>query len=407
MTIKSVTVVGGGQVAAVLARTLRRRGFDGSVTILGEESHQPYQRPPLSKEFLTGDGAVEPLALLAPKWLENNEIDIRTGTRVDSVDAAGRMLTLADGSTMSSDAIVLATGGRPRRLPGVGSAERIHHLRTVDDAAALRDRLVPGARLAIIGGGFIGLEIASTATTLGVEVTVIEQAHTILERQLGARMAAYCTDLHSANGVHFHCGNGVSDVQAGTDGARVTLSDGQVVDADDVIVGIGMEPNTQLAADAGLAVTDGIVVNAVGRTAAPGVFAAGDVAARFSDTAGRHIRVEHFDNANRQAGAVARAILGEHVVEDGPHWLWSDQYDRNLQFVGNTATADEIVVRGDMSDHEFSAFYLTGGRLTGAFAVDRGEDIMAARELIGRAVDTPELTDEDIDLWELGEEMVS
>ena len=407
MTIQSVTVVGGGQVAAVLARTLRRRGFDGSITILGDERHLPYQRPPLSKEFLTGDGALEPLALLAPKWLANNDIDIRTSARVTSLDAGGRTLTLADGSSMSADAIVLATGGRPRRLSGIADSPHIHHLRTVDDAERLRTTLGAGSRIAVVGGGFIGLEIAATATGLGAQVTVVEQEQTILERRLGPQMARYCADLHRSNGVRFHCGVGVSDVDAGADGVRLTLTDGTVLDVDDVIVGVGIEPNVELAVDAGLAVGNGILVDAVGRTDAPGVYAAGDVAARFSDAAGRHVRVEHFDNANRQAAAVARAILGDPVVEDGPHWLWSDQYDRNLQFAGNTATADDVVVRGDMADHEFTAFYLTGGQLSGAFAVDRGEDIMAARELIGRSVDAAALTDDDVDLWELGEEMVS
>lgn len=408
MSISSVAIIGTGHAATVTARTLRRRGFGGAITLLGDELHAPYQRPPLSKEFLAGTSDETSMALLTPKVIADNDITIRTGTRVDTIDVECRALRLVDGDTLTADAIVIATGGRPRLLPGfaIGSSPRVHYLRTLDDARTLRDRLRHGARLAIIGGGFIGLEIAATARGFGLDVTLIESGTQVLEPRLGSRIADLCADIHRGRGVDLRCGVSVTSSEVTDTGAKLTLSDGTVLDVDDVIVGIGIVPNTELASAAGLTVDNGIVVDACGRSSVPRIFAVGDVAARFSESAGRHVRVEHVDNANRQGAVVARAILGEDRPDDSAHWFWSDQYELNLQFTGTCVGVDDLVFRGNVDDGEFSAFYLREGLICGAFAIDRGEDIMAAREMIGRTVDRAVLADEDIDLWELGEEEV-
>ncbi|MFD6856064.1 NAD(P)/FAD-dependent oxidoreductase [Rhodococcus sp. NPDC060090] len=405
MTIRTVVTVGAGQVAAVAARTLRRRGFDGRIILLGDELHAPYQRPPLSKEFLTGREEVESLALLTPKWLEANDIDIRTGVSVRRVDTASGTVEF-DGGSIAADAVVLATGGRPRALSTTGTRpDLVHYLRTLDDAQALAARLTPDSSLAIVGGGFIGLEIAATARSLGVNVTVVEQAEHLLGNVLGRQVGSYCADLHRRGGVDLRTGTGVASVDTSDRGVRITTTTGDVVDADAVVVGIGIVPNVEVAAASGLAVDGGIVVDAVGRTAVPNVYAAGDVASRHSPRVGRHIRVEHFDNANRQAVVVANALVGRDTLSDDPHWFWSDQYDTNIQFAGTAAGATDFVVRGDIDTGEFSVFYLAGETLTAAFAMDRGEDIMAARELVGKRVDAALLADKEADLWEMYEEL--
>jgi 3-phenylpropionate/trans-cinnamate dioxygenase ferredoxin reductase subunit len=400
-----VVTVGAGQVAAVAARTLRRRGFAGKIILLGDEPHAPYQRPPLSKEFLAGREGVESLALLTPKWLDANNIEIRMGVTARRVDTASGAVEF-DGGSIVADAVVLATGGRPRTIRATGTRpDLVHYLRTLDDALALAARLTPNSSLAIVGGGFIGLEIAATACSLGVNVTVIEQAENLLGNILGARVGGYCADLHRRNGVDLRTGTGVAAVDTSDHGVRITTTTGDVVEADAAVVGIGIVPNVEVAAASGLAVDGGIVVDAVGRTSVPHVYAAGDVASRYSPRVGGHIRVEHFDNANRQAGVVADTIVGRESLSDDPHWFWSDQYSTNIQFTGTAFGATDLVVRGDIDTGEFSVFYLSGETLTAAFAMDRGEDIMAARELVGKRVDAALLTDEDTDLWEMYEEL--
>ncbi|AWZ26820.1 pyridine nucleotide-disulfide oxidoreductase [Rhodococcus pyridinivorans] len=405
MTVRTVVTVGAGQVAAVAARTLRRRGFDGRIVLLGDEQHAPYQRPPLSKEFLAGREGVDSLALLTRKWLDANDIDIRTGVSVQRIDTATRTVEF-DGGEIAADAIVLATGGRPRTLTATGSRpDLVHYLRTLDDATALAARLTPGSSLAIVGGGFIGLEIAATARSLGVTVTVLEQSEHLLGGILGEQVGRHCAELHRRNGVDLRTGTGVASVTTSDHGVRIETTTGGIVEADAVVVGIGIVPNTDIAAASGLAVDGGIVVDATGRTSVENIYAAGDVAKRFSPREGRHVRVEHFDNANRQAAVVADTIVGRQSLSDDPHWFWSDQYDTNIQFAGSASGTTELVVRGDTDSGEFSVFYLAGEVLTAAFAMDRGEDIMAARELVGRRVDAALLADEDTDLWEMYEEV--
>ncbi|MBN3452567.1 FAD-dependent oxidoreductase [Mycobacterium sp. DSM 3803] len=400
MTGRTFVTVGAGQTAAVAARTLRRRGFDGRIVLIGDELHAPYQRPPLSKEFLSGADTSDSLEILPPQWRADNDIELLTGTEVVRVDTAAGRVELARGPAIDADAVLFATGGQPRRLSVPGPRpDLVHYLRTVDDARRLQAALVPGRHIAIIGAGFIGLEIAATASTLGVDVTVLEVAAVPLAGVVGPRVGAEIARVHRDHGVSVRAGVAVDALHTTADGVVVTCADGTSVAADAVVVGIGITPNTAVAAASGLSVEGGIVVDAQGRTSIPNIYAAGDVASRYSARAARHVRLEHFDNANRQGAAVANAMLGREAVNDDAPWFWSDQFDHNLQLLGAATT--ELVVRGDVESFDFSAFYLDGDVLRGVFTVDRGEDVMAGRELLGRRVERAVLEDEDTDLWEL------
>ncbi|NPC96839.1 NAD(P)/FAD-dependent oxidoreductase [Nocardioides sp. zg-DK7169] len=398
-----VVIVGGGQAAAVATRTLRRRGYAAPITILGEEPHRPYQRPPLSKEFLVkGDDSA--LDLLAPAWTEAQGVTVRTGVRATRVDSASGAVDLADGTSVRADHVLLATGGRPRRFPGA-DGDRIRYLRTRADAETLRGDLAPGARLVVVGAGFIGAEVASSARALGAEVTVLEMAPAPLLGLLGPRLAETCVRRHTAAGVDLRCGVTVAGIQQAGEEVVVETSAGRFV-ADVVVIGIGIEPNDEIAAASGLVVGNGIHVDEHCRTSHPHVYAAGDVANQLHPLLEGRVRVEHFDNASKQAATAANNILGRTTVAADPHWFWSDQYDANLQYVGHASGSDDIVLRGSTEADSWTAFFLRDGVLRAAFAVDNPEDIMVARELVaGRRVVAPEvLADPDVDLFEMVEQ---
>lgn len=400
MSKRTFVTIGAGQVAAVAARTLRRRGFDGRIVLIGDEPYAPYQRPPLSKEFLAGDAGVDSLAILPPNWLADNNIEILTGTSVTRVDPAAGSVETASGATIAADAVLFATGGAPRTLAVPGPRpELVHHLRTIDDAMRLRRVMVPGRRLALIGAGFIGLEIAAAAAAAGVEVVLLEAADIPLGRVLGPEMGAECVALHTDNGVDVRTAAVVTAVRTIGDGVVIDVEGAAAVEADAVVIGIGITPNVSVALASGLTVENGIITDAQCRTSVPNVYAAGDVASRFSPRAGRHLRLEHFDNANKQGAAAANAMLGRDAISDEAPWFWSDQYGHNLQLVG--AASPQMVIRGSIAGRDFTAFYLDDGALCGAFTIDRGEDVMVTRELLGRKVDTAALADADADLWEL------
>lgn len=402
---RTVVAVGAGQASAIAARTLRRRGFDGRIVLVGEESHRPYQRPPLSKEYLLGDA--DGLFLLSEDWCASKEVELILDTKVTSLDPASRTVTLADGRKLAADSVLLATGGRARRLAGaVGDVEgtdRVRYLRTLDDADAISALIHPGGRVVVIGGGFIGSEVAATSRALGAQVTLIEMLEVPLMRVLGPQLGAVCAQIHRRGGVDLRLGQSVQGVTQVGDLVQVSLGNGEVIEGDLVVIGVGIEPNVELAEAAGLKVDNGIVVDEYCRTSVEGIFAAGDVANHYHPLYKRHIRVEHFDNASKQGAAAANNILGRETVFDDPHWFWSDQYDLNLQYVGHAQEWDEIVVRGSTTDLDFVAFYLRAGVVQAAFAVERGDDIAVARELVSAAA-TPNplrLADPDVDLLDL------
>ncbi|MBD2892081.1 Dicamba O-demethylase 1, ferredoxin reductase component [Actinomadura sp. RB99] len=400
--IESVVVAGAGQTAAVAARTLRRRGFEGRVVLVGAEPHVPYQRPPLSKEYLAGEDGRDELYLLTPDWCESNGVELRLGAAATAIRPAERSLELADGSSLRAGALLIATGGRPRRLPGI-EGDRVRYLRTIEDADRLRAELRPGARVVVIGAGFVGCEVASTAIDLGARVTLVEQAGRPLAHVLGDLMGDVMAALLRTSGVDLRTGEKVEGYTETASGAVVTTSGGASLEADVVVVGAGMVPNVEAVTGAGIETAGGIPVDEYCRTSVDGVYAAGDVALQWRPELGRRVRAEHFDNANAQGMAAAKNILGGTSAHTAPPWFWSDQFGRNLQHAGHCDGADRIVVRGRVEDFDFVAFYLAGGVLRGAFGVDRGGDLAVARQLIGAgaAPDPDVLRDEDADLTEI------
>jgi 3-phenylpropionate/trans-cinnamate dioxygenase ferredoxin reductase subunit len=400
---RTFLLVGGGQACAVAARTLRRSGFDGRLIVIGDEEERPYQRPPLSKEYLeSGDDSA--LELLPEPWTVQQSVEVRTGVRAMKISARDGGVLLDDGSFVSADAVLLGTGARARRL-GSLDGEGVFYLRSRADADVLRDQLVAGAHVVMVGGGFIGAELASTALARGADVTVLEAGPVPLARAIGPRLGEACARLQRSAGVDVRVDTVVEGVRRESGSMVVSTKKGDV-EADAVVVGVGAVPNQEIAVDSGIETGDGILVDEHCRTSLANVFAAGDVANHVHPGVGERLRVEHFDNANRQAAVAARNMLGELTPYDEPHWFWSDQFGHNLQYVGHAGAGDRLVVRGDLDADSWSAYFLAGDRVTAAFALDAGEDIALARELVRMGVAVPEdkLADPDIDLFELMEE---
>lgn len=396
----TLAVIGAGQSAAVAARTLRRRGFDGRIELIGAEAHRPYQRPPLTKEYLAG-GNDDELFLLDEQWCATNDVHLRLGVRATRVRPAEAVIELADNSEVRADKVLIATGGAARRLPGV-RGERVFYLRTLDDANRLRSVIGPGVRLIVIGAGFIGSEVAATAHGKGAEVTVIDTLDAPMQRVLGRELGAVCAAIHRSNGVTVRLGEPVESVVEHAD-AVIVKTGGARLEGDVVVVGVGITPNIEVAQRSGVIVDNGVLVDEWCRTNVPNIFAAGDIANHYHPLFDELIRVEHFDNATKQAAAAANNMLGKPTIFDDPHWFWSDQYDLNIQHTGHARRWDELVIRGSVDELDFCAFYLRDGRIRAAFAVDRGSDIACAKELIASrvSVDARQLKDEDADLGEL------
>ena len=404
MTEQTLVVVGAGHVAASAARALRRRGFAGPVVLVGDEPVGPYQRPHLSKERLS-TGGDDGLWLLTPAWCEANDVTLRTGSPVERIAADTGSVLLADGSSIAADLVVLATGGRPRRLPGV-EGDRVHHVRTLADSDRLRERLQAGRRIGVLGGGFLGTEVAAAALNRGAEVVVFDRDPVLLARVLGADIGAAVTALHAGRGVELRLGSAISEIRPGADGVTVVTADGTDT-VDDLVVCIGIEPNTDVAVRSGLVVGNGVEVDAHGRTSVPAVFAAGDVAAHDHPRYGR-VRVEHVDVAQRQAAAIAATIAGRPSSFGDAHWFWTDQYEVNVQGLGLTGVrpSDTAVTRGDLAGLSGTVFWLRDGLLVGGASIDRGEDLSVARELMDLEipVSAAALADESVELEELLEE---
>ncbi len=404
MTPRRIVLIGAGQASAVAARTLRRRGYDGHLLLVGDETDRPYQRPPLSKEYLS-EADDSGLYLLPESWTQAQDVEVRTGVRALKVSAAAGEVLLDDGTSLAADRVLVATGGRARRLPDT-QGDRIHYLRTRADADRLRRRFLPGSRVLVIGAGFVGAEVASTAVTKGARVTVLEAAPVPLSRVLGEELGAACARLHRRAGVDLRVGTTVEQVRQVGDEVVVDTSAGTFT-ADSVVVGVGMVPNDELARDSGIVTGDGIHVDERCRTSVENVFAAGDVASALHPHHRTRVRVEHFDNASKQGAVAAHNMLGLEKVHDEPHWFWSDQYGANLQQVGHGSAGDDLVVRGDLDGEDWSAFFLREGIVAGAFAVNRAEDIMVARELITFRAEVSRdlLADTDTDLTEIVESL--
>jgi 3-phenylpropionate/trans-cinnamate dioxygenase ferredoxin reductase subunit len=399
MIPRRVVIVGANLTGGTAAAALREEGFDGEVILIGEELHPPYERPPLSKEYLRGEQPFEKGLLRPDGWFQDESIETRFGVRAEQVDPQQRVIILEGGDQVPYDALLLATGGRPRTLPGP-PRDRILYLRTIEDAQRIRSHLKTGSRLVIVGAGFIGAEVAASARMLGLEVTVLERHEAPLVRAIGPDIGRIYAEIHCEHGVDLRTGEGVERVEETADGVVVRTTSGAVIEGDVVVVGVGIEPNVELAQAASLEVDNGIVVDEYCRTSVGGIFAAGDVANHFHPVFGRRIRVEHYDNALKQGAAAVRNMLGREEVFDDPHWFWSDQYEHNLQYGGFAHEWDEIVVRGSLEDRDFVAFYLKEGVILAALGLNRGGDVRRAMKLIHTKAspDPMLLRDEGLDL---------
>lgn len=401
----SVVIVGGGLAAAAVASTLRHEGFDGTVVLAGDEARLPYERPPLSKEVLRAELDAKDTLLYPRRWYEDNAVDVWLGRRAVEVRPGDQAVEFDDGTLLRADAVVLATGGRPRTLDGL-AGERVSYLRTIDDAERLAAQIDRGGLLVTVGLGFIGAEVTASARTAGMEVVALERLAVPLEHLLGKELGSVCADIHRDHGVQVHTREQVVSVVETTDSVVVRTSSGLVVEGDAVVVGVGMVPNTEVGEASGLVVDNGIVVDEYGRTSQSGVWAAGDVANHYHPLLHRHVRVEHYDNALRQGAAVARDILGRGQPYGEVHWFWSDQYGHGLHYAGHADEWDQVVVRGSLEDRRFSAFYLHGGLIEAAFGIERAKEVRAATDLIRRRVmpDVAQLADPSVDLRWLGDE---
>jgi 3-phenylpropionate/trans-cinnamate dioxygenase ferredoxin reductase subunit len=393
---RTFVIVGAGLAGAAAAAGLREQGFDGRLVMIGAEPHPPYERPPLSKEYLRGE-QTEPAFARPEEWYEQNDVELRLGTRVTALDASGPAIEIEGGERIDADAVLLATGGSPRRLPDAPE-EGVLYLRTIEDSDRVKKAL-SGGRLVVVGAGFIGAEVAASARSQGVEVTVLEMGSVPLQRALGEDAGRIYAQIHRDQGVDLRTEEGVEKIDAASSGVVVRTTKGSTIEAEAVVVGVGIGPNAELAEAAGLAMSNGVDVDSACRTSAPGVFAAGDVANHDHPLFGR-IRVEHFDNALKMGAHVAGAMLGKPDAFDDPHWFWSDQYDVNLQYAGFAMTWDSVVTRGSLEQRDGVAFYLNGGVLLAALGLNRGKDVRRAMKLIAARArpDPAALVDPDVDL---------
>lgn len=399
---RRIVVVGGGLAAASAVTELRDRGFDGSVTLIGSEAHVPYERPPFSKAVLMGEDEPESAFVHPPEWYAEHDVELLTGTTVTAIDLAGRTVT-AGGRTIGYDRLLVATGAVPRRLRMADdSGAPVVYLRTMDDSLDLRSRLREGVRVLVIGAGWIGLEVASAARRAGAEVTVVDPAPVPLARALGEQMGQLFADLHRERGVDLRVGTEVRAVGRSGGSAEVTLSDGDRVEADLVVVGVGVQPDTALAEAAGLATDDGILVDASLRTSDPHVWAAGDVANHDHPLLGR-LRVEHWDTAINQGRHAARAMLGEDSPYTAQPYFFTDQYDWGMEYVGRGRAGDELVTRGEPGQG-LTAFWLRDGMVAAGMQINDWDASDALRALVGHPA--PErLADETVGLDTLMEAM--
>jgi 3-phenylpropionate/trans-cinnamate dioxygenase ferredoxin reductase subunit len=380
---KHFIIIGGGQAAAQAVYTLRQKKFDGAITLIGEESNEPYQRPPLSKKYLAGELEAKRLSLRPASFYADREITMELGVHAAEIDSSSQRVRLEDGRILDYDGLMLSTGSRVRRLeiPGSGLAG-IYYLRTLKDADAIRAELVPGRKLVTVGAGYIGLEVASIAATLGLEVTVLEAAPKVMARVVCAEVSQFYYDYHSSKGVEILCSTGVSEFQGADHVTAVKSSAGQRHPCDIAVVGVGIEPVVELASGMGLGCEGGIHVDEYARTGDPSVFAAGDCTNHPNVFAGRSIRLESVHNAVEQAKTAALSLLGEAQSYEQVPWFWSDQYDLKLQIAGLSGDHDEVVIRGRPEDNSFSACYLRGRRLMAIDAVNAPQDFMFGKKII-------------------------
>jgi 3-phenylpropionate/trans-cinnamate dioxygenase ferredoxin reductase subunit len=401
----TIVIVGAGQAGGWAAQSLRKEGFAGRVVLIGAESHPPHERPPLSKAVLAGEATPDSTRLLKPEAFEALALDWRPGVRVARIDRPGKRLELAGGEAIGYDKLILCTGGRARTLPVPGAdLPGVFTLRTIDDALALAPRLQPGRTVAVVGGGWIGLEVAATARKKGAEVVVIETQSRLCERTVPREISEHLLALHQAAGTEVLLGAGVTAFDRSDDGRlSVALGDGRQLVCDTIVVGVGMLPNDELAREAGLACDGGVRVDAQCRTSDPDILAAGDVTVTPNPWAGRPLRLESWQNAQEQGIAAARSALGLPVDYQPLPWFWSDQHGMNLQIFGVPQPAHRMVVRGTPGADSFLLFYLDGDVVRAALGPNAAKDLRFARRLIEqrKPVDADRLSDTGVPMSKL------
>lgn len=401
--MSTTIIAGAGHAGGQTAISLRQAGYEGRVIVCGAESVPPYQRPPLSKKYLSGELALARVFLRPESFYSANDIELRLGNAVREIDSERRSVVLEDGESLTFTDLVIATGSQPRRLesPG-GTLGNIFYMRSLEDADTIRNELVAGRRLVVVGGGYIGLEIASTAKGLGLEVCVIEAADRILGRVTAPEMSAYYTRAHRTRGVDVRLSTAITSFEGDGTVQAVACGD-ETIPADIVVVGIGIVPDTELAASAGIRCDDGVVVDERCATSADHAYAVGDCTRHPNPILGRTLRLESVQNALEQARTAASNIAGTPSTYAQVPWFWSDQFDLKLQMVGMSQGYDTIVQRGSMDADDFAMFYLKEGVLIAVDAVNRPREFMACRKLVPQhpAIDPAKLADESIPMQEM------
>lgn len=400
-----IIIVGGGQAAGQAAASLRQEGFEGELLLFSDEARLPYQRPPLSKQYLSGEQGEDRVALRPEKFYADNNVTLRLGEAVQAIDVGAKEVVLSSGERESYAKLIIATGSRVRRLdalPG-GTLAGVHYLRTVEDADGIRAGMGEGKNVVVVGGGYIGLEVASVAVGGGANVTVLEAEQRLLARVATPELAAFYTNVHTERGVAIRTNAKVTGFLGDGTATGVQLEDGTELPADAIVVGVGIMPNVELAEAAGIVCDNGIQVDEYCRTSAEDVFAAGDCTSHPNALLGRNIRLESVPNAMEQARVAAAAACGTLKPYTAEPWFWSDQYDIKLQMAGFPEGADDHCTRGNPSDGAFITFHLKGGVVVGADAVNSVREFLACRKLVatGAAPTKEQLTDASVPVKEL------
>ena len=401
---KRIVIAGAGHAAGQVVASLQQHKFDGQIALVGDEPYLPYQRPPLSKKFLAGEMPAERLYVKPASFYEDAGVELHLDTTIEALDRETRSLSVSNGDPVSYDALVLALGSRVRRLPVSGTdLEGVHYLRSITDVEAIRADFDKGRRLVVIGAGYIGLEVAAVARQAGLDVTVIEMEDRVMSRVVSPEISDYYQIEHANQGVKLQLSTGVEGINGKKRVKSVTTSDGEEIPADVVVIGVGIEPNTALARDAGLDVDNGIVVDDHCRTSDPRIYAIGDCTMHPYGIYGRSLRLESVHNALEQAKTAVANICGIDTAYNQVPWFWSDQYDLKLQIAGLSEGYDDVVIRGNPAERSFSCLYLREGQLIAVDAINAPRDFVQSKQLIadGTILDADRLADSDVTLKEL------
>jgi 3-phenylpropionate/trans-cinnamate dioxygenase ferredoxin reductase subunit len=402
--MKDLVIVGAGQSAAQCVLTLKRNNFEKPIVVIGEEDHLPYQRPPLSKDYLSGEVELDRVYMKTQDFYDQNNVTVKVATKVLSLDRKEKMVHLSKGEALPYENLVLATGSRVRQLEVEGSdLKNINYLRSINDSNNLKDQFQKGKSLVIIGAGYIGLEVAAAAVKKGMRVTVVEMENRVMSRTVDPIISDYFDTLHRNKGVEIILGSALEKFEGKAFVEKVVCTDGTTLDADSVVVGVGILPNQELAESAGLRCNNGILVNEFGRTEDPSIFACGDCTNHPNFYVNKNIRLESVHNALEQAKTVALSLLGKPEKYDQVPWFWSDQFEEKLQIVGLSGDHDKTVVRGSIEENFFMLFYLKRGELIAVDSVNNPKDFLISKKLVANKlkISSDVLGDQSVDLKDL------